>query len=79
MEKQLVLDLNKPPFAPIIEEIYENIGELIYFTLVFKGDWKFCGVKTKGGLMKKPMGVELCTRPPKDSIFTLEIPSEEDK
>ena len=80
MEKQLVLDLNKPPFAPIIEEIYENIGELIHFTIVFKGGWKFRGVMTKDGLVKKSMSldIELCTQPHTNNIlFMLEVPKED--
>lgn len=79
MEKQVTINLSKPPFSPIIEEIYENVGELIYVTIVFKSGWEFRGVMTKEGLMKKSAGLKLCTQPPKGSIFVLEIPPEEDK
>lgn len=79
MEKQITVNLSKPPFSPIIEEIYENVGELIYVTIVFKSGWEFRGVMTKEGLMKKSMGFKLCTQSSKGSIFVLEIPPEEDK
>lgn len=79
MEKQVTINLSEPPFSPIIEEIYENVGELIYVTIVFKSGWEFRGVMTKEGLMKKSMGFKLRTQPSKGSIFVLEIPPEEDK
>lgn len=79
MKKQVTINLSKPPFSPIIEEIYENVGELIYVTIVFKNGWEFRGVMTKEGFMKKSTGLKLCTQPLKGSIFVLEIPPEEDK
>lgn len=80
MEKQVTINLSKPPFSPIIEEIYENVGELIYVTIVFKSGWEFRGVMTKEGFMKKSMGLKLCTQPNTNNIlFMLEVPIKEDK
>lgn len=77
MEKQITVAPNMAPFPPIIEEIYENVGELIHFTIVFKGDWEFRGVMTKQNLTNL---ADIClVEPPKGSVFVLRIPPEEDK
>lgn len=78
MEKQVTINLSEPPFSPIIEEIYENVGELIYVTIAFKSGWEFRGVMTKESFMKKSMGLNLCTQPHTGTLFMLEIPEEDE-
>lgn len=78
MEKQTTIDLGKPPFSPIIEEIYENVNELIHVTIVFKSGWEFRGVMTKESFMKKNKNVLLCTDSHNNTLFTFTILSEED-
>lgn len=77
MEKKVVLDLNAPPFSPIIEEVYENVGELIHVTIVFKSGWEFRGVMTKGSLVKTSRDTTLCIDNHNNTLFTLEIPKED--